>query len=483
MISMSKVNSIREKWRCGTSVSDIARTVGVSRNTVYKYAIKDDFSERPKPKQVRPSKLDPYKPIIDQWLDDDRKENPKQRHTARRVHDRLVEEHGMTNISLTTVERYVAKTKALQTTEDAFLDLVWSPGEAQADFGEATFYVKGVRCKLKFFVLVFPFSNVGFTQVLPGENAECVCQGLRTIFEYIGGIPSRIVFDNAAGVGRKLCDGFKTTEVFARGATHYGFAFTFCNPYAGHEKGGVENKVGTQRRNLFVPVPRMWDVANYNARLLNRCMDMAQKDHYLKGEPERQLFQEDAFALSSLPDKPFDCVSINYAKADKKGRVRIGGPHWYSTDPIFAGQDMIVALGAFKVTIYSNEAELICEHDRAYGSAPTSTTNPASQLATLAHRPGGWVNSQVRAELSDQLRDYFDTLDKSELSSGLRLMRDQTALSGWEATVGAMEATLEACGRIDAASVALAAARQETKPIVYDEPVDLAVYDSMMGGI
>lgn len=483
MISMSKVNSIREKWRCGQSVSDIAKTVGVSRTTVYKYAAKDDFSAQPKPKQTRSSKLDPYKPAIDQWLDDDRKENPKQRHTAKRIFDRLVEEYAMTDISRTTVERYVGKAKAaLKTTEDAFLDLVWSPAEAQADFGEASFYIKGVRCKLKFFVLVFPFSNVGFVQVLPGENAECVCQGLRNIFDYIGGVPGRIVFDNAAGVGRKLSEGVRTTLVFEQCAAHYGFSYTFCNPYAGHEKGGVENKVGTQRRNLLVPIPHIWDMANYNTRLLNRCMDMAQKDHYLKGEPERQLFQEDVFALSCLPDKPFACVSINYAKADKKGRIRIGGQHWYSTDPTFAGQEMIVALGAFKVTIYSNEAGFVCEHDRAYGSAPTSTTNPASQLAVLAHRPGGWINSQVRAELPDQLRDHFDLLNKPDLSAGLRLMRDQSALSGWDVTVSAMESVFAACGHIDEPSVSLAAARQVSGTIAYDEPVDLAVYDALMGG-
>jgi len=483
MISMSKVNSIREKWRNGASVCDIAKSVGVSRNTVYKYVGEDDFSPKPECRRARPSKLDPYKPIIDQWLEDDRKENPKQRHTAKRIYDRLTEECRMADVSRTTVERYVRKAKAsMNTGEAAFLDLVWAPGEAQADFGEAAFCVKGVRRKLKFFVLVFPFSNVGFAQVLPGENAECVCRGLKNVFGYIGGVPVRIVFGNAAGVGRKLCDGIRTTDVFERCAAHYGFAYTFCNPYAGHEKGGVENKVGMQRRNLFVPVPRIWDADKYNSRLLDRCMDMAGKDHYLKGEPERQLFQEDAFALLSLPEKPFSCVTIRYPKTDKKGRVRIDGQHWYSTDPAFAGQEMIVALGAFKVTIYTNEAEFVCEHDRAYGSAPSSTADPASQLALLAHRPGAWANSQVRASLPDQLRDHFDSLDKPGLAAGLRLMRDQSAASGWDATVGAMEAVLSACGRIDGPSVALSAARTASGTVAYDEPVDLAAYDAIMGG-
>lgn len=143
---------------------------------------------------------------------------------------------------------------------------------------------------------------------------------------------------------------------------------------------------------------------------------------------------------------------------------------------------MIVTLGAFKVTIYSNEAEFVCEHDRAYGSAPTSTTNPASQLALLARRPGGWINSQVRANLPDQLRKHFDSLDKPDLVAGLRMMRDQAAASGWDNTVSAMETTFAACGYIDAPSVALSAARQASGTITYDEPVDLSVYDALMGG-
>lgn len=70
----------------------------------------------------------------------------------------------------------------------------WAPGEAQADFGEADFYVRGMRTTLSYFVLTLPHSNVGFTQLFPGENAECVCQALRNIFEYVGGVPVKIVF-------------------------------------------------------------------------------------------------------------------------------------------------------------------------------------------------------------------------------------------------------------------------------------------------
>lgn len=89
-----------------------------------------------------------------------------------------------------------------------------SPGEAQADFGEADFYVRGMRTTLSFFVMTFPYSNVGLAQVFPGETSECVCQALRNVFEHVGGVPTKIVFDNATGVGRRVGGGVRTTDVF-----------------------------------------------------------------------------------------------------------------------------------------------------------------------------------------------------------------------------------------------------------------------------
>ena len=71
----------------------------------------------------------------------------------------------------------------------------------------------------------------------------------------------------------------------------------FANPRSGHEKGAVENKVGTIRRNLFVPTPRIYDIKNYNARLLDECMRKADKSHYSKGESERSLFAEGRLRL------------------------------------------------------------------------------------------------------------------------------------------------------------------------------------------
>ena len=139
--------------------------------------------------------------------------------------------------------------------DEAFMDLVWHPGEAQADFGEVDVLLRGVVQRMHHFVSGFPYSNVGLVQLMPGENAECTCLALRNLFEWLGGVPERIVFDNAAGVGHK---GYgerepRLTRLFQAFQAHYGFDCSFCNPYSGHEKGAVESKVGMVWRKLFVP--------------------------------------------------------------------------------------------------------------------------------------------------------------------------------------------------------------------------------------
>lgn len=174
----------------------------------------------------------------------------------------------------------------------------------------------------------------------------CVCEGLKSIFRHIGGVPTRIVFDNAAGVGRKTCSEVHTSNLFSSFAAHYGFDFSFCNPYSAHEKGTVENKVGFIRRNLFVPVKSLHNVEHYNKKLMIRSEKLSDKLHWRKNENELQLFMEDGLALTGLPQTAFNVVDHHVCRADKYGKVVVGGPHRYSTDPSFARSKMIVGLSA-----------------------------------------------------------------------------------------------------------------------------------------
>lgn len=255
MLNMPQINDIREAYQSGATVASIARQHEVDEKTVRKYLRQGDFSPQPPRVEERESRLDPYKPIIQQWLTDDLNNWYKQRHTTQRIFDRLKAADPSFDLSYPTVQRYVKSYKTQLHQKRSHQKLVWHLGEAQADFGEADFDENGRRLRKKYLTLSFPYSNDSFSQVFGGETSECVCQGLQDIFHYIGGVPTVIVFDNATGVGRRVGNEVREAQLFQQMRAHYGFLARLCNPDAGHEKGHVESKIGYTRRNLFVPIP------------------------------------------------------------------------------------------------------------------------------------------------------------------------------------------------------------------------------------
>ncbi len=272
---MNQIDQIKELQRQGYGPTEIAARLNIDRKTTAKYMLKADFSPAVGASQPRASKLDRWKPQIEQWLEEDRRTRFKQRHTAKRIHHRLLEEHPREyECSYPLVQRYLKRRKSESKEAMGYLELHWEPGEAQADFGEADLIEAGVRRTVKYLTLSFPFSNGGYLQVFSGETAECVAQGLEDLFHHIGGVPSRIVFDNASGVGRRIGERVRLAELFLRFKCHYGFSVSFCNPASGHEKGHVENKVGYLRRNLLVPVPTVESLEGWNKELL----ELAERD-------------------------------------------------------------------------------------------------------------------------------------------------------------------------------------------------------------
>jgi transposase len=480
MIEMSKVRAIKTMERNGSGVSEIARALAVSEPTVRKYIKQDDFSPKPPVVAQRPSKLDPYKEMIDSWLGEDRSAWHKQKHTAKRIYDRLLSETDY-NGSYPIVQRYV-KAHRDDASVGSYLDLVWEPATVQVDFGQADFVYHGVCTRMHYLVVSFPYSNVGLAQVFFGENAECVCEGLMRVFLFAGGIPSRCVFDNAAGVGRRVMDAVRLTELFARFETHYGFETSLCNPNSGHEKGNVENMVGAIRRNLFVPTPKVDDLDEYNESLLIRCMERAEDIHYRKGERCIELFAHDLDALRPLPENPFSCVRYERHKADKQGNIRIGGKHLYSADAMFAGREMAVGLGAFKVNIYDSRGNEVATHPRLYTDGPAESVDPSASLRLLVSKPGAWMNSRVRQSMPADLRAHIDSADKDMLRSYLRTLASATEGVGYDTALEAACMTLRGTGQLRKADVAMCATRLHLGDApAYEDPVDLSEYDAVFG--
>ena len=336
---MDQIHHIRALYyEQGYNISEIAKATERDWKTVAKYIDMADFNEPlPVPaseKQFCP-KLEPYKALIDSWLEEDRNHPRKQRHTAKKVFKRLTKEVPGFDCSYRLVAEYVKYRKEALNLKrsEGFLPLEHHPGEAQADFGSAEFYERGRLISGKYLVLSFPWSNAGFLQLFYGENIECLLEGLTAIFRHIGGVPHEIWFDNASSMVTNIIKdgGRDLTERFSRFKEHYGFKAVFMNPDAGHEKGNVENKVGYGRRNYLVPVPEFNDLMFYNTELLEQLDADQDREHYYKQATIRELFEADKSALMPLPTVWFDTSRvITGLKTDAYGRFTLeNGKHHY----------------------------------------------------------------------------------------------------------------------------------------------------------
>ena len=215
-------------------------------------------------------------------------------------------------------------------------------------------------------------------------------------------------------------------------------------------------------------------------KLLNACLDFSNKQHWQKGENELELFQEDKQAMSVLPEKPFNVVRYEKMKTDKLGKVIIEGNHAYSVSPELAKQSVSVCFTAFNIEIYDENATCICKHKRLYGSAPTDSIDPSSQLLTLVRKTIGWKNSKVRDAFSEDFKLYLDSLSKEDLRESLRLLHRESKKNGWGETVIAAEQAFSATKRLDEASVAMSAARAKSGIVDYGYETDLSEYDDLV---
>lgn len=456
MFTMSQINHIKDLSNCGYRISEISEKTGADPQTIRKYLAQEDFSPAPPVTREKPSKPDPFKPIIQEWLDEDKKHWRKQHHTAQRVFIRLVEEHGFTG-SYSVVQRYMKKCRSIQT-QKANLELVWDPGPAQVDFGEADFYEAGKLCRKKYLTVSFPYSNDGYSQVFGGETAECVCQGLLDIFEFIGGVPPLLIFDNATGVGRRIGDAIHESELFSRFRAHYHFRVRFCNPYSGWEKGNVERKVDYNRANLFVPVPHFTEIEKYNQKLLLKHEKKAAELHYKKQVPIVELFEEDRKALLMLPPKQFQICRYEWMKADGYGKICMDGKHFYSTRPENAHRKVLVGIHAHTIDILTEAGQVVTTHRRVFGEGRTDISDYSSTMAVLMKNSGAWENSGLRRETPDALRVYMDAQPKEKLKDCLRIMNELTDQYGFHAAIDAMEMAC-ARGNINICDASVLAAR------------------------
>lgn len=255
----------------GMSIREAARVFGVHRKTVRKvlrYSIPPGYQrtvERRRPK------LDGFTGVIEQMLETDASRPRKQRHTAKRIYERLRDEYGFAG-GYTIVKDYVRGQRLSQ--REVFVPLVHEPGHAQADFGEAVVRIGGVEQKAHFFAMDLPHSDACFVKGYPAETTEAFCDGHNAAFDFLGGVPLSILYDNTTlAVAGILANGQRVkTRRFSELQSHYLFADRFGRPGKGNDKGKVEGLVGYARRNFLVPIPEFPSYAALNAYLAEQCL-------------------------------------------------------------------------------------------------------------------------------------------------------------------------------------------------------------------
>lgn len=347
----------------GLSHREAARRYGIDPKTVSKMM---RFSVPPGYRRTKPPakpKLDPFIGIIDKILADDKARPKKQQHTSKRIFERLRDEHGYSG-GLTIVKDYVAGSR--QRSREMFVPLAHPPGHAQADFGEALAIIGGTERKVHFFAFDLPHSDACFVIAYPAESTEAFCDGHVKAFEFFGGVPRSILYDNTRiAVARILGDGTRQrTKTFSELQSHYLFQDRFGRPGKGNDKGKVEGLVGLARRNFMVPVPAFDCFETFNADLAQRCRErLAER---LRGHSETigERLECDLAALRKPLPPPYDACEKVPTTVSSLSLVRYRGND-YSVPAEFGHRDVLVRGYVHEVVIACG-TEVIARHPRSY---------------------------------------------------------------------------------------------------------------------
>lgn len=446
--------------------------------------------------------LGPWKGTIDGWLEADRTAPRKQRHTARRVWQRLVEEHGV-DVGESTVRRYVGQVRAAHAIPliDVAVPQHHDLGEeAEVDFGSIHVYLGGLLTELSLFVMRLSACGRGFARAYLNEAQEVFLDGHVRAFDHFGGVAGRIRYDNLKAAVARVMKGRTRVESerFVALRSHYGFDSFFCQPgeKGAHEKGGVEGEVGRFRRRHLVPVPRVASIAELNELL---AVAMERDDaRFITGRriTVGEHFGIEAPALRTLHAEPFEVSALSSHRVDRKARVSVRGA-LYSVPARLVGRRVDVRVGAETIEVLDG-ARVVASHARVRKGEETLVLD--HYLEVLALKPGAMLSATalVRARAAGGFTKTHDRFwaearkrrgDRDGTKAVIEVLLAHRILPA-DALVAGMQAAL-ALGVVDPEVVVIEARKQaETAvaPVIpigalarFDRPPPvLAHYDDLL---
>jgi transposase len=398
--------SIRRDSRlAGMGIRALARKHRVHRRTV-RQALSSAVP--PERKQLeRPSPvLDAWKPLIAAWVTADERLPKKQRHTGRRIWQRLVAEHGA-ELGESTVRKYVARLRRELGGGVACVSVpqVHHPGaEAEVDFAELWVWLEGTLSKLWLFTMRLSCSGRAFHRAFATQAQEAFFEGHVLGFAHFGGLPRRVRYDNLKPAVARILQGRNRieNERFITLRSHYGFDSFFCQPglEGAHEKGGVEGEGGRFRRRHLVPIPVVVTIGELNQHL--EAADAADDTRRIghRTSTVGEDFAAERPHLLALPDEPFDAARLLPAhRVDHKARICVR-QHHYSVPARFAGRTVGVRLGATFLEVRAGGA-VIARHERSVTKGGESLVLD-HYLEVLVRKPGALPGATALAQARQQ---------------------------------------------------------------------------------
>lgn len=429
IIEVDLYSQIRTRYESGESQRSIAKSLGISRQTVKKYCEGNTHPEvRKSYARVHNVITEDVENFIISCLKQDLVEKlSKQKHTAKRIYDRLVAEkkfHG----SYSTVREAVHQLRTEQIVpSQADIPLEYDAGDAiQIDWGEATVYLNSQKTKINFFCGRLCYSCDIFVQAFFSQNLESFLEAQQRMFDYFNGIPKRLIFDNAK---MAVSEGFglhaKATAGYKSFAAHYAFQTDFCNIASGNEKGLVENLVGFARRNFMVPVPRVKSLAELNQKLLKDCLNY-RHSHKVESRIStvKDAYEEEWHCLRQIPVYRYDTSRKTTPTVGDYSTIRFERND-YSVPVKYLRKEVTVKGYANEVCIFY-DGQLIATFDRLYGTGKT-TYRLEHYLDLLEHKPRAVFQAKpVRQNITKELLDWGRLLPggNKEMVKLLRLCVD-----------------------------------------------------------
>jgi len=275
------------------------------------------------------------------------------------------------------------------------------------DFGYALAKVSGILRKVAFFVMVLPYSDAFFVMVFERECTESYWEGHVRAFEFFGGVPQRVSYDNSRVLvstiigphKRKLTDGFLKLQ------SHYLFREHFCRVRRPNEKGVVEGVVKFTRLNFFVPVPQVSDLAELNARLVELCREDMKRRLRGKSGTKAELLKGDQAAFWDLPPAPFDACRKQPTRANSLSLVRFDDND-YSVPVDYAHHEILIK-GYVDRVVLCHKEKVVAEHKRSWGKEGVFF-NCLHYLPLLERKPGSL--DYARPLLDLKLPECFEVL-------------------------------------------------------------------------